>query len=173
MYGLPDSVAGYYAKRYLRSVKNMRAGRGRIASGFGINFALSKVIIYKSQTHRILNTPSGKLWWALNRRGEAIVRDAKAQVGVKTGALKRSIHMRHLSNVTGQYLWIGSKKHYAYIHHEGSSPHTITPKEKPLLVFRSGARVIRTLLVEHPGTRPNRYLTTPMRKHVVRPINIR
>jgi hypothetical protein len=172
MYGLPDSVAGYYAKRYARSFKNTRRGGAGRAS-FPLSFGLSKVIIYKPVTKMILTTPAGKLWKALELRGQAIVRDAKKQVGVKTGALRNSIHMRHLGNAGGQYLWIGAKKSYAYAHHEGTRPHTITPKEKPILVFRSGSKIVRTPIVEHPGTRPNRYLTTPMRKHLIRPIVIR
>jgi hypothetical protein len=171
MYGLPDSIGGYYAKRYLKSLKYMRGGGGR---GFiPLVYSTYRVRLYKARLRTILNTPAGKLWWALERRGNAIVRSAKRQVGVKTGALRTSIHMRHSGNATGQYLWIGSKKNYAYLHHEGTKPHTITAKDSPVLVFRSGSRIIKTPTVNHPGTRANRYLTTPMRTHLVRPILIR
>lgn len=171
MYGLPDSIGGYYAKRYAKSLKYMRSGSGARGTAFG--FTVVRVNLDKAQLRVILNTPKGKLWWALHRRGNAIVRAAKKQVGVDTGALRQSIHMRHTGNVTGQYLWIGAKKSYAYMHHEGTRPHTITPNEKPLLVFRSGARIVRTPVVNHPGTRPNRYLSTPMRTNLVRPIVVR
>ena len=173
MYGLPDSVAGYYAKRYAKSIKYLRSNRFGRGGSLGVSFVVTKVFLYKPTIRRILNTPSGKLWWALERRGNAIVRDAKRQVGVQTGALRSSIHMRHTGNATGQYLWIGSKKNYAYVHHEGSRAHTITANNSPVLVFRSGARVIKTPSVNHPGTRANKYLSTPMRTHVLRPINIR
>lgn len=172
MYGLPDSAAGYYAKRYVRSVKSLRSSSSSRA-GWTLGFSTTNVILYRPQLQRILNTPSGKLWKALDRRGDAIVRDAKKQAGVRTGALRKSIHKRHTGNVTGQYLWVGSRKNYAYIHHEGSRPHAITPNKAPVLVFRSGARIVRTAAVAHPGTKPNRYLTTPMRTHVLRPIVIR
>lgn len=171
MYGLPDSVAGHYAKKYAKSLKYMRRG-GR--PGITLGYSVFRVRLYKVRIRTMLNTPSGKLWWALHRRGEAIVRGAKRQVGVKTGALRQSIHMRHTGNVTGQYLWIGAKKSYAYMHHEGTRPHLITPNPpRETLVFRSGTRLIRTPVVNHPGTKGNPYLTTPMRKHLVRPINIR
>lgn len=173
MYGLPDSFAGRYAKKYAKSVKYLKSGSGALGSGLSFSFSTTNVILYKPVIKLILNTPSGKLWHALDRRGDAIVRDAKRQVGVKTGALKSSIYKTHLGNSTGQYLWIGSKKNYAYVHHQGSRPHIITPNKSPALVFRSGARIIRTPLVNHPGTRPNKYLSQPMRKHLIRPITIR
>lgn len=171
MYGLPDSVGGYYAKKLVKRSQYMR--RGAPARGTAFGFKLVHLDIFKPQLHMVLNTPSGNLWSALHKRGNAIVRDSKKQVGVRTGALRSSIHMRHLGNATGQYLWIGSTKNYAYAHHEGTRPHTITPKDAPILVFRSGARVVRTPLVNHPGTRANRYLTGPMRKNLVRPIIVK
>lgn len=172
--GFPDSPFLYYAQkanRYLKSSKTMaRGGRPR---GTVLTYKVIKVDIDKAELNMILNTPKGNLWGALDRRGNAIVRDAKKQVGVKTGALRSSIHMRHLANVTGQYLWIGSKKNYAYAHHEGTKPHEIRASKSPVLVFRSGTRIIKTPVVNHPGTRPNPYLTAAMRKNLARPIIVR
>lgn len=171
--GLPDSWTYTIGKKILRRTRRLGRSSGSARRSMILGFKLSKIIIYKEQTFRILNTPNGKLWWALHRRGEAIVRGAKRQVGVKTGALRDSIHMRHTGNQTGQYLWIGSKKNYAYIHHEGSRPHKIVAKNAPLLVFKSGTRLVRVPEVNHPGTRANHYLVNPMREHTVRPITIR
>lgn len=171
MYGLPDSIAGYYAKRALRGFKSMR--RGGRGGGLQLSFSTTNVKLYSGQIKIMLNTPAGGLWHKLHRRGEAIVRDAKRQVGVQTGALRASITMKHTGNFTGQYLSIGSTKSYAYLHHEGTRPHIITPNRAPALVFRSGARIVRTPIVNHPGTRANRYLTTPMRKNLLRPITVR
>lgn len=171
MYGLPDSVGGYYAKKLLKRGRYMRSGSPAKGTTFG--YKLVNITIDKAQLHLVLNTPTGNLWGALDRRGRDIVSDAKRKVGVKTGALRSSIHMRHLGNATGQYLWIGSKKNYAYAHHEGTKPHVITPDKAPLLVFRSGARVIKTVVVNHPGTRPNPYLTAAMRSNLARPIIVR
>lgn len=171
MYGLPDSVGGYYAKRLIKNSSSMRRGATRRGTAFG--FSLVKLDIFKPELNMVLNTSNGNLWHSLEKRGKAIVRDAKKQAGFRTGALRSSIHMRHTGNVTGQYLWIGSTKSYAYAHHEGTKPHTITATNSPVLVFRSGARVIKTPTVNHPGNRPNPYLTTPMRKNLARPIIVR
>lgn len=172
MYGLPDSWLGNSARKIVKA--GLRARRGGIPTrATAIAWKVVKVTIFKPQLQIVLNTPAGNFWHALHRRGNAIVRSAKRQVGVKTGALRASIHMRHTGNFTGQYLWIGSTKNYAYMHHEGTRPHIITPDRAPALVFRSGARIVRTPIVFHPGTRPNRYLSTPMREHLIRPIKVR
>jgi hypothetical protein len=84
---------------------------------------------------------------------------AKAQVGVRTGALRSSIHMRHLRDSRGQYVKIGSNLDYALLHHQGSKPHVIRPDRAKVLRFVRGSRVIFATSVMHPGTKANRYLS--------------
>lgn len=159
-----DSALLYWAKRGARSATSgFSGGRGGRGSMTTI-FKFQKLVIYKPILHRELNTRSGGLWKELHRRGNLAVLGAKAQVGVKTGALKRSIHMKHLGNPAGQYLWIGSNKSYAEAHHNGTKPHTIEAKSPSQpLVFRSGSRIVRTPVVFHPGTRANPYLASQLR----------
>jgi hypothetical protein len=166
MYGLPDTIVGYYALKYARSFKRIRASSG--SGGLTFSFGVSKVNIYGNALRAELQTPSGDLWKYLEVQGRKAVAAAKRQVGVKTGALRKSIHMKHLANATGQYLWIGSDKNYAYIHHEGSRPHIITPSRAKALRFTSGRRVVYTRMVKHPGTRPNRYLSNQLRFFMMR-----
>ena len=88
-------------------------------------------------------------------------------VGVKTGALRSSISMEHISIRGGQKLTIGSTKSYALAHHQGTRAHFITPTPpKTVLVFRKGSRVIATPRVLHPGTKPNPYLTSQIRHFI-------
>jgi hypothetical protein len=130
-------------------------------------YRFTKAILYPPKMHEMLNTTSGMVGKHVRTIGEIIVNRAKAQVGVKTGALRDSIHMRHLANYTGHYLWIGSNKNYAYAHHEGTKPHVITPNPpNKVLVFRAGSMVVRTAEVKHPGTRPNRYLSDQLRNRI-------
>lgn len=161
MYGLPDSAAGYYAMKYLRQSRKLAAR----AAAFPIRmqFQVVDVKIYDAALRKELQSPSGIVWKWLRRRGEFAVSAAKRQVGVRTGALRQSIHMKQLANATGQYLWIGSKKNYAYLHHEGSRPHFIVPTKAEVLRFSSGSRVIYSRRVLHPGTRPNRYLSDQLK----------
>lgn len=119
------------------------------------------LILYKPVLDAELKTPSGDLWRWLNRKGNAALRDAKRQVGVDTGRLRRSLHMRHATESYGQSLWIGSDTvSYAYMHHQGTRPHVIAPKNGTVLRFRSG-RVVHGPVV-HPGTRANPFLSSQL-----------
>jgi hypothetical protein len=162
---IPDSWATYGIGKAGRALRRAAKGRGsgKIslgARGRGFSYKFSHLNLYQDELRKYLNTQSGDLWWYLNKRGKAAVAGAQAMVGVRTGALKRSIHMKHLGNVTGQYIWIGSKLPYAYAHHEGTRPHIIASKSGKELVFRGrGSKVlVHTPVVKHPGTRPNPYL---------------
>lgn len=164
----PFDIGGaglYYASRALRPRRGRGGGRRPIPisrSNISIQYTFKELKIYDNILRAELNTSSGDLWRYLERRADRAVRGAKRQVGKKTGRLMKSIHKRHLGNYTGQYVWIGSNTvPYAYMHHEGTRPHIITPKEggaSGRLVFRKGARIIVTSSVNHPGTRGNPYL---------------
>jgi hypothetical protein len=169
LYGfVPDSPILYYGKKIGRLARRSGVGRLGPGGGGGFTFAVSKVIIYKPQLLKELNTPSGGLWKALEKRGDLAVKRAKSEVGVKTGKLRASIHKRHTGNFTGQYLWIGSTVNYAYMHHEGTRPHVIMPKTpaKMLRFSSKGRMVITPGPVLHPGTKPNPYLSNQLRLFV-------
>jgi hypothetical protein len=106
-------------------------------------------------------TPVGR---HLHKKGKLVERAAKAQVGVDTRRLRKSIHMRHHIGATGQYVKITASTPYALMHHEGTRPHIITPKNGPVLRFtgKTGASV-HARVVRHKGTEPNRYLTDNLR----------
>ena len=107
----------------------------------------------------LLNDPYGPVGRYLFARGRIVMAAAKNQVGVNTGRLKSSIHIRQERAPFGQQIRIGSPLSYALMHHEGTRPHIITPNRAQVLRFSSGGRIIYTHAVKHPGTRPNRYLT--------------
>lgn len=105
------------------------------------------------------DNPLGPVGRNLAKRGYAVLMGARAQVGVKTGALRASLHMRHFKDPRGQYVRIGSDLNYALAHHEGTKPHLIRPRRAEKLRFVSRGVIVHTHLVRHPGTPPNRYLT--------------
>ena len=107
-----------------------------------------------------LNTSAGPLWEALDKRATAVQKLAQGKVGVRTGALRASIYKRHLGNFTGQYIVIGSNKDYAKDHHQGTRPHRIMASPGGKLSFSRGGRRVFATSVNHPGTKPNPYLTT-------------
>lgn len=119
---------------------------------------MAEVIFNQAALNAELNSPSGDLWRWLEKRGKDALSGAKRQVGVKTGRLRNSIYMKHRPTFYGQELTIGSEGiPYAYMHHEGTRPHIIAPKNGGVLVIGRGS-IIRGPVM-HPGTKPNRFLS--------------
>ena len=158
MYGLPDSIIVGTLRRMSRSGGSPFTG-ACTTSSVGFSFAFTGVRLYRTELDNYLNNPQGEVGKYLRKRGRLIVAAAKRQVGVDTGRLRDSIHSIHLRDSRSQYLWIGSNEPHALMHHQGTKPHTIVPREAPILRFTSGSRIIYSRHVEHPGTRPNRYLS--------------
>ncbi len=117
----------------------------------------------KAGMEYLLRSQNGPVGKDLRRRGLRVMAGAKAQVGVRTGALRASIHMRHMADTRGQYVRVGSNLNYARLHHDGTSPHIIKPNRKQVLKFATKGQIIFAHVVKHPGTKPNRYLTDNLR----------
>lgn len=124
---------------------------------------MTKVTFYEPAIRTLLKSPEGAVGRYLRRKGKLIEAAAKRQVGVRTGALRSSIHMRHGRDVRGQYVMVGSKLPYAKMHHEGTQPHMIFPNKASILRFTKRGQVIYAHAVAHPGTRANKYLTDNLR----------
>lgn len=124
---------------------------------------MARVNIVDAQLDRLLNQPSGEVGRYLERKGSEILTIARSRAGVRTGRLKASLHKRHLRDARGQYMWVGSEVPYAYYHHEGTKPRIITPRDSKFLKFTSRGRVVYTHVVNHPGTRANRYLSDALK----------
>lgn len=121
-----------------------------------VNFVLDKPALDIQ-----MKTPSGALWRWMDRRGNYALSGARRQVGVDTGKLRQSLHMRHNVEVYGQSLWIGSNTvSYAYMHHQGTKPHVIAPKNGTIL--RMGSSRIVHGPVMHPGTKANPFLSSQL-----------
>jgi hypothetical protein len=118
---------------------------------------------FKPGMDQLLRSPQGAVGKDLRKRGLRVLAGAKAQVGVNTGALRASIHMRHMADTRGQYVRVGSNLNYAKLHHEGTSPHIIKPNRKQVLRFATKGQIVFAHVVKHPGTKPNRYLTDNLR----------
>lgn len=165
--GLPDSWATWAVGRASHSMhsRGRRGGSGRaIRTATQVQFAyrFKGLKLYEPEFKIMINGDDGLVGRYMKRKARAITAAAKAQVGYKTGALKKSIHFRHTTHAYGHKLWIGSRLSYAYMHHEGTKPHVILPKKAEVLRFSKGTRVIYSRAVYHPGTRPNRYLSNQL-----------
>ena len=124
----------------------------------------SRLVFREVAMYKLLESPSGDVGMYLQKKGRLIEAAARRQVGVQTGALRSSIHMRHFADPRGQYVKIGSPLNYARVHHEGSKPHLIRPNTAHMLRFVSKGQIVFAHMVRHPGTPANRYLTDNMRR---------
>lgn len=163
MYGLPDSIIVGSIKKFSNLMPGTSPFSGQSGSSgagaTGFSFGFKGVVLYPGALDFMLNNPQGDVGKYLRKRGRWIVAAAQRQVGVQTGALRQSIHSRSLRDARSQYLWVGSEQSHALMHHEGTRPHEIVPREAPVLRFTAGSRIIYTRHVMHPGTRPNKYLS--------------
>jgi hypothetical protein len=108
----------------------------------------------------LLNAPEQAVGRHMLKKAKLIQAAAKRQVGYRTGRLQRSIRIySHQRHTQGQSIFIGSSVPYALLHHEGTRRHRIEARNKSYLRFRSGTKIVFRKSVNHPGTKPNRYLT--------------
>ena len=166
-YGLiTDSPIFYYGSKLRKglSKKFRNKGLNLRPRNIQVSIRFEKLVVYKPILEFELNHSYGTVGRHLHRTANKITQLARLQVGKKTGRLMRSIKFEHLAkNALGPGVKVGAYTHYALLHHRGTKPHIITPnKPGGTLVFRSGSKIVRTPMVRHPGTRPNRYLTDPM-----------
>jgi hypothetical protein len=127
---------------------------------------MAKVKFYDSVLDNFLNNPNGEVGRFLNNKGEEIITAARAMVGVRTGNLRSSIHMRHMRDPRGQRIWVGSTLDYALAHHEGTAPRLIPSKSGKMLRFVSRGQIVYAHAVLHPGTEANRYLSNALKAKI-------
>lgn len=109
----------------------------------------------------LLRGPQGPVALHLQERGTVIQIAARVQVGKQTHRLENSIVKRMVDQGEDIGIMVGCDTvPYALLHHEGTEPHVILPK-KPggVLVFTVNGTKVFTTKVNHPGTKPNPYLS--------------
>lgn len=139
-----------------------------------------RVVIDPVKLAELMRSPQGPVVRMLMEDGEKVKREAQRLVGVydppdaysaanrkrRPGTLRDSIVKRLVADpVTGVAVLVGSEDPIALWHHEGTHPHVIAARRKPMLVFfwRKVGRVVSFRQVNHPGTRPNRFLLNALR----------
>jgi hypothetical protein len=135
---------------------------GKINNGPGY-----KIIIDSKALDNMLRGPNGEVVRDLIRRAEMLQRLAKDQCGFGKGNdphghLRDSIVKRVMSGGQNPQVMVGSSHPIAMIHHEGTRAHLIEPKSASVLAWEDGSAVGGMRFarrVNHPGTKPNRYLT--------------
>lgn len=128
-----------------------------------------KFVIDNAALNGLLRGPTGSVYVDMLRRAQILQDAAKNQIPIGKGPprtgrghLKTSVVKRIYPNATGNILMevqVGSSHPIALIHHEGTAPHVILPRNARALRFIADGRVVFAMIVHHPGTNPNRYLT--------------
>jgi len=107
-----------------------------------------------------------KRW--LNPTLDAVTAQAKQEAPVRTGRLRESIHKEPIR-------WVGFLKAegkvvadapYARYVHDGTRPHVIRARRAKALHFYWQGREVFVKSVNHPGTKPNPFMTRAARKVV-------
>lgn len=136
-----------------------------------------KVTVDPRALAAFVRSGNGPVLREMVRRGDLVKTEAKRLVGVSTpdplgrprgrrhGQLRDSIVKRVVQDPTGPVVEVAAIDPIALWHHEGTRPHVIRARRAPFLVFfwPKVGRVVRFKQVNHPGTKPNRFLTNALR----------
>ena len=161
---VPDSPWIYYGQKAFNKSKISSRAKRMVAGGkFAWDF--KKLVIYDNVLNFEMKNPKGMVGRSMSALGAKMVIKSKAQVGKDTGALARSIGMSVSRAAYGVKLTVYAKDKKALMHHQGTRPRLILPKNPGgVLVFSKGTRVVITKRVLHPGTKPNRFLSDQLRE---------
>lgn len=130
--------------------------------------SVTSVTVDTAALRKVFHDQRGAIGQDLDKRGRRVLDHARRGVGVDTGLLLSTIRMNRGDNSRGQYLDViagvqGLTPYLGY-HMEGTRPHIIRPRRTGgWLRFTSGGRVVYAKQVNHPGTRPNRFLEAALR----------
>lgn len=110
----------------------------------------------------VLRGPNSPVAAYLLRLGAEVATEARTRVGVDTSQTQQTIRPILDPSPVALAVRIVASTRYALFHHEGTRPHVIRPRRAKALRFVSGGQVIFASKVNHPGTKPNRFLTTAL-----------
>lgn len=120
------------------------------------------LVLFPQQIDRMLNQPTGMVGRHMYAVGKRMQAGARAQVGKRTGRLALSINVSQSRSTGGQEMTVGSPLSYALLVHRGTRPHFIVGRAGGALRFTSRGRVVYSRAVVHPGTKPNKYLSSQL-----------
>jgi hypothetical protein len=132
--------------------------RGRVSSDG------SYVYVDPARLTAFLRDGGGPILAELSRRATNVQTGAKRQVGKESRRLERSIVKRQGVDARGPWVMVVTEGvTYGVMHHEGTPAHTIRAKPGKVLAWQSAGDWHFARSVNHPGTRPNRFLTDNLR----------
>jgi hypothetical protein len=141
----------------------------------------SRVVLAAGEVARVLRGPNGMVMRDLIKRATRVQLAAQRQVNIGhvhagptryskgVGNLRYSIRKRIVPGGNGgnPSVLVGSDMPYAIFVHQGTRPHIIKPRTKKVLVFYIGNQKVVARKVNHPGTKPNRFLTDNLKYAII------
>lgn len=108
------------------------------------------------------------------RRMRTLAFRQRSEAPLRTGKLAGQVEPRRMQSDFGRYLegaagvnpGQGGQRGYALYQSEGTRPHIIQAKRGKSLRFVVAGRTVFARRVQHPGTRPNPYLTRHLAEFV-------
>lgn len=137
-----------------------------------------EVRIDSAKLAALINSPQGPIINHTLRVADTLIAVARPRIGYNAekeagrGALGGGQHLRDtlvkrfVRDARGIAVWVGSAHPIADIHHNGSKPHEIVPRNGRFLVFYwpKVGKVVFVQRVQHPGTKPNPFLVDAARE---------
>lgn len=165
---LRDAMGRFLPRGATSGGQVVGTGKGAVAAGFDLKF-------YPQALAALLRGPNGPVYRMLIVRAEKVKVEAQRLVGVysgdtrfrrrKPGTLRDSIVKRPVLLDGEPAFYVTALDPIALIHHEGTEPHVIRAVRAPKLVFYwpKAGKVVAFTQVQHPGTKPNRFLVDALR----------
>ena len=125
---------------------------------------MGDVKFYPQGMDTLLRKREGEVGSHMYARGLRLQALAKAGAPKESGRLAASIYLDFREGPRYPSIIVGSRLKHAYLVHEGTRPHAVRP-EAPgrVLRFNVNGRIVYATKVNHPGQKPNRFLTRHMR----------
>lgn len=113
--------------------------------------------------NNFLTARTGVVGKDLYKRGLRLQMLAKQSAPKRSGLLAASIRVNYKRGAANPSVIVGSSLPYAYWVHEGTRPHLIRVKRNRQMRFVVRGRVIYAEVVNHPGSRADKFLSRHLR----------
>lgn len=134
----------------------------------------TRVVMDNAALQRFLSSPDGPAMREVAKRAQRVKEEARARAPVSDPSKQltsrgQAQHMRDTivtrihADAEGPAWLVGTDRDYAGYVHDGTPPHVIVPVRAKVLRFTTQGRVVFARRVNHPGTRPNPFLTDAAR----------
>lgn len=116
----------------------------------------ARIEIRAGGVNELLLSPSSPVMKELLRRARRVQRNARRMAPGKMGRRVNAV-------IVGRHVRVESSHPATLYVHNGTRPHQIRPRTRQVLKFSVKGRTVFARVVNHPGTKPNPFLTKALR----------